>query len=89
MTKQTTIRALTKLEFAYGLATPHGRGHRRPSPATQEMLGELLGYVEMTAQRASCCRAEHGRRRGDGVWFPDGRPLHAHALAPGRRGSPG
>jgi len=55
LTNQTSIRALTKLEFAYGLASRMAEAIGDASPTTQEMLGELLV--------------------GDGVWFPDGRPL--------------
>jgi 4-hydroxyphenylacetate 3-monooxygenase len=75
MTNQTTIRALTKLEFAYGLATRMAEAIGDASPATQEMLGELLDYVEVS-RSAVLLSAEHGRHVGDGVWFPDGRPLH-------------
>ena len=47
--QQTTIRALTKLEFAYGLAIAHGRGGQRQlSRRHMEMLGELSSYVEVT-----------------------------------------
>ncbi|MGH2385232.1 MAG: 4-hydroxyphenylacetate 3-hydroxylase N-terminal domain-containing protein [Candidatus Limnocylindria bacterium] len=74
MTNQTTIRALTKLEFAYGLATRMAEAIGDASPATQEMLGELLDYVEVS-RNAVLLSAEHGRDVGDGVWFPDGRPL--------------
>ena len=74
LTTQTTIRALNKLEFAYGLATRMAEAIGDHSPATQEMLGELLGYVEVT-RSAVLLSAEHGRDIGDGVWFPDGRPL--------------
>jgi len=74
MTNQTTIRALTKLEFAYGLATRMAEAIGDASPATQEMLGELLDYVEVS-RSAVLLSAEHGRDVGDGVWFPDGRPL--------------
>jgi aromatic ring hydroxylase len=38
------------------------------------MLGELLSYVEVTRSAVLLC-AEHGRDVGDGVWFPDPRPL--------------
>jgi 4-hydroxyphenylacetate 3-monooxygenase oxygenase component len=75
MTNQTTIRALTKLEFAYGLAVRMAEVIGDASPATQEMLGELLDYVEVT-RSAVLLSAEHGRHVGDGVWFPDGRPLN-------------
>ena len=74
LTNQTTIRALTKLEFAYGLATRMAEAINDQSPATQEMLGELLSYVEVT-RSAVLLSAEHGRDVGDGVWFPDRRPL--------------
>jgi 4-hydroxyphenylacetate 3-monooxygenase oxygenase component len=74
LTNQTTIRALTKLEFAYGLAVRMAEAIGDSSPATQEMLGELCDYVEVT-RSAVFLAAEHGRHVGDGVWFPDGRPL--------------
>ena len=80
LTNQTTIRALTKLEFAYGLATRMAEAVNDQSPATQEMLGELLSYVEVT-RSAVLLSAEHGRHVGDGVWFPDPRPLVPDALA--------
>ncbi len=74
LTTQTTIRALNKLEFAYGLATRMAEAIGDHSPGTQEMLGEILGYVEVT-RSAVLLSAEHGREIGGGVWFPDGRPL--------------
>lgn len=74
MTNQTTVRALTKLEFAYGLACRMAETIGDTSPGTQEMLGELLDYVEVT-RSAVLLSAEHGRHVGDGVWFPDGRAL--------------
>jgi 4-hydroxyphenylacetate 3-monooxygenase len=73
--QQTTIRALTKLEFAYGLATRMAEAVNDASPGTIEMLGELLGYVEVT--RSSLLIAEeHAYDWGEGVWFPDARPMH-------------
>jgi len=74
LTNQTTIRALTKLEFSYGLATRLAETINDQSPATHEMLGELLAYVEVT-RSAVLQSAAHGRHVGDGVWFPDPRPL--------------
>src|SRR5215813_6435081 len=74
LTNQTTIRALTKLEFAYGLATRMAEAINDQSPATQEMLGEILSYVEVT-RSAVLQSAASGRHVGDGVWFPDPRPL--------------
>jgi 4-hydroxyphenylacetate 3-monooxygenase oxygenase component len=75
MTNQTTIRGLTKLEFAYGLAVRMAEAIGDTSAATQEMLGELLDYVEVT-RNAVLISAEHGRDIGNGVWFPDGRALN-------------
>jgi 4-hydroxyphenylacetate 3-monooxygenase oxygenase component len=73
--QQTTLRALTKLEFAYGLASLMAEAVNDSSPHTLEMLGELHGYVEIT-RNAVLLAEEHAYDRGDGVWFPDGRPLH-------------
>ena len=75
MTNQSTLRALTKLEFAYGLASRMAEAVNDQSPATLEMLGELASYVEVT-RSAVLLSAEHGQDVGNGVWFPDGRPLH-------------
>ena len=74
LTNQTTVRALTKLEFAYGLAVRMAEAINDQSPATLEMLGELLSYVEVT-RSAVLLSAEQGRDVGEGVWFPDPRPL--------------
>ena len=75
MTTQTTIRALNKLEFAYGLATRMAETIGDHSPATNEMLGELLSYVEVT-RSAIRCSVEEGYDIGvDGTWFPGGRAL--------------
>ncbi len=73
--QQTTLRALTKLEFAYGLATRMAEAVNDVTPGTIEMLGELNGYVEVT-RSAVLLAEEHAYDRGEGVWFPDGRPLH-------------
>ena len=73
--QQTTLRALTKLEFAYGLASLMAEAVNDSSPHTLEMLGELHGYVEIT-RSAVLLAEEHAYDRGEGVWFPDGRPLH-------------
>jgi 4-hydroxyphenylacetate 3-monooxygenase len=75
LTNQTTIRGLTKLEFAYGLAVRMAEAIGDTSQATQEMLGELLDYVEVT-RNAVLISAEHGRDIGNGVYFPDGRALN-------------
>ena len=75
MTNQTTIRALTKLEFAYGLACRMADTLGDSSPVTHEMLGELLDYVEVS-RNAVMLSAERGYDIGNGVWFPEGRALH-------------
>ena len=74
MTNQTTIRALVKLEFAYGLAARMAEAIGDATAATHEMLGELLDYVEVT-RNAVLISAEQGRDIGNGVWFPEGRAL--------------
>ena len=73
--QQTTIRALTKLEFAYGLALRMAEAVNDNSPGTMEMLGELSSYVEVT-RSSVLLSEEHAYDRGDGVIFPDGRPMH-------------
>ncbi|MEP7113673.1 MAG: 4-hydroxyphenylacetate 3-hydroxylase N-terminal domain-containing protein, partial [Ilumatobacteraceae bacterium] len=73
--QQTTIRALTKLEFAYGLALRMAEAVNDNSPSTVEMLGELSSYAEVT-RSSILLSEEHAYDRGDGVVFPDGRPLH-------------
>jgi 4-hydroxyphenylacetate 3-monooxygenase len=74
MTTQSTIRALTKLEFAYGLATRMAELIGDYSPATTEMLGELACYVRMTANALELS-LERAAEREDGVWFPNGAAL--------------
>jgi 4-hydroxyphenylacetate 3-monooxygenase len=74
MTTQTTIRALNKLEFAYGLASRMAETIGDYSPATMEMLGELLSYVEVT-RNAIFTSTEQGYDIGTGVFFPGGRAL--------------
>ena len=74
MTTQSTVRALTKLEFAYGLATRMAELIGDHSPATTEMLGEIACYVRMTANAVELS-LEQAWERGDGVWFPNGAAL--------------
>jgi 4-hydroxyphenylacetate 3-monooxygenase len=73
--QQTTLRAQTKLEFAYELLVRMSEAIHDETVATQEMLGEVLGYAEMT-RSAVMLAEEHAYDYGDGIWFPDGRPLH-------------
>jgi len=73
---QTMIRAQTKLEFAYGLATRMAEAINDASPATQQMLGEIWTYAELT--RAAVGAAEEGAEEFcPGVWFPRNAPLAA------------
>lgn len=74
MTTQSTIRALTKLEFAYGLASRMAELIGDHSPATVEMLGELACYVRLTANALELS-LEQAWERDDGVWFPNGAVL--------------
>jgi 4-hydroxyphenylacetate 3-monooxygenase oxygenase component len=81
--QQTTIRALTKLEFAWGIATHMADAINASQPPTQQMLGEIWTYKEMT--RACLQAAEDGATdTGNGVWLPDKRPFTAlRAAMPG------
>jgi 4-hydroxyphenylacetate 3-monooxygenase len=73
--QQTTIRAVTKLEFAYALACRLAEAVNDEQPATHDMLGEIYSYAEM-ARTAVLLSEERSGDRGEGVWFPEGRPLH-------------
>jgi 4-hydroxyphenylacetate 3-monooxygenase len=74
--QQTMIRAQTKLEFAYGLASRMAEAINDFSPATRQMLGEIWTYAEFT--RAAIHSAEvEAFEYGNGVWFPNGGPLAA------------
>ena len=74
MTTQSTTRALTKLEFAYGLATRMAELIGDHSPATTEMLGELACSVRLTANALELS-LEQAWQREDGGWFPNGAAL--------------
>jgi 4-hydroxyphenylacetate 3-monooxygenase len=73
--QQTTVRALTKLEFAYGLSSRMADAINDHSETTVDMLGELLCYIELT-RSALLLSEEHSYDHGDGVFFPDERPLN-------------
>ncbi|NOX49571.1 MAG: 4-hydroxyphenylacetate 3-hydroxylase [Gammaproteobacteria bacterium] len=81
--QQTTVRALTKLEFAWGIATRMVDVINANQPPTLQMLGEIWSYVEMT--RACLTAAVEGAKdAGNGVWLPDSRPFSAiRATMPG------
>ena len=74
--QQTTIRAQVKLDFAWQLATRMAEALNAQAPDTQQMLGELWTYAELT--RSALVAAEHGAYEwGNGVWFCDERPFRA------------
>lgn len=75
MVTQSTIRALTKLQFAYGLATRMAELIGDHSPATVEMLGEVACYVNLTSNALELS-LEKAVERKDGVWFPYGAALN-------------
>ena len=73
--QQTTIRALTKLEFAYGLAVKMAESVNDVSERTLEMLGELMSFAELT--RSSLIAAvEQAITWEDGGVYPDARAMH-------------
>ena len=80
--QQTTTRALTKLEFAYGLACRIAAAVNDTSERTLELLGEILGYVEMT-RSALTCSLDHSVTWESGAVYPEARALHPlRALLP-------
>tara|TARA_R110001592_G_scaffold363372_2_gene686307 strand:- start:191907 stop:193421 length:1515 start_codon:yes stop_codon:yes gene_type:complete len=84
MTTQATTRALTKLEFAYGLANRMAEMTGDNSHGTIDLLGEIACYVQAT-RNALELSVEHAyQRERCGSWFPAGAPLHPmRALLPG------
>ena len=72
--QQTMIRAQTKLEFAYALACRMAELIGDKGQPTLELLGELLGYAELTRAAVRTAEAE-AFEWGNGVWFPNGAPL--------------
>ncbi len=73
--QQTTIRAITKLEFAYGLAVRMAEMLNDRSPRTTEHLGEILGYVEMARSTLYAAEARCQTWEGGAVYL-EGRALH-------------
>jgi 4-hydroxyphenylacetate 3-monooxygenase oxygenase component len=76
ITQQTMIRAQTKLEFAWGLATKMAEAVNDTRPATVQMLGELWTYAEFARSAIRAAEVD-AREYTDGLWFPDGGPLAA------------
>ncbi len=74
--QQTMIRAQTKLEFAWGLASRMVEAVNGVQPAAAQMLGEIWTFAEFT--RSCIQKAEaNAYEFGNGVWFPEGAPLYA------------
>jgi 4-hydroxyphenylacetate 3-monooxygenase len=73
--QQTTIRAITKLEFAYGLGVRMAETLNDNSERTMEYLGEILGYVEMARSALYAAEARCQTWEGGAVYL-EGRALH-------------
>jgi aromatic ring hydroxylase len=75
--QQTMIRAQTKLEFAWGLASRMAETiNTIGQPQVQQMLGEIAMFAEFA--RTSVFAAEQAAREyGNGMWACDARPLAA------------
>lgn len=72
--QQTTIRALTKMEFAYGLANRMAEIVNDSTPQTIDMLGELCSYIDVT-RNAILLAEERCQEWPDGAVFPEARAL--------------
>lgn len=72
--QQTTIRALTKLEFAYGLCNRMAEIVNDTSPGCVDQLAELLGYIELT-RNSLVAAVEECKDYPDGGVFPSARAL--------------
>ncbi|MFV0524030.1 MAG: 4-hydroxyphenylacetate 3-hydroxylase N-terminal domain-containing protein [Acidimicrobiales bacterium] len=73
--QQTTLRALTKLEFAYGLAVRMAEAVNDVSERTLELLGEIMGYIELTRSSLIAAVTE-AKTWEDGGVYPDARAMH-------------
>ena len=74
--QQTMVRASTKLEFAWALATLMTEAINDKSPNAQAMLGELWSYAEL-ARSAVENAEDHSREWTNGCWYPAAEPLSA------------
>ena len=78
--QQTMVRASTKLEFSWALATAMTEAIGDKSPVAQQMLGELWSYAELAraaVENAEDHATEWGAEWGESVWFPEAAPLSA------------
>ena len=74
--QQTMVRAATKLEFAWALATAMAEVIGDKSPNAQQLLGEIWSYAEL-ARAAVENAEEHPAEWSNGVWCPAAGPLQA------------
>lgn len=80
--QQTTTRALTKLEFAFGLATAMAECIGDDTDRAAELIGEIWGYVEMTRSGLIAGQAQ-ARTWEDGLVTLEPRACHPlRALIP-------
>ncbi len=74
--QQTMIRAQTKLEFAWGLATKMTETINMTQPSALQMLGELWTFAEF-ARACIHSAEEQSHDAGNGLWVSKGGPLTA------------
>lgn len=74
--QQTTIRARVKLDFAYELAARMVEVLNAANPTTNEQLGEIWSYAELTRSAIRAAEAD-AYEWGNGTWFPDERSFRA------------
>ena len=88
--QQTMIRAQTKLEFAYGLASRMAEAINDVSPATRQMLGEIWTYAEFAraAIHSAESRGFRVRQRRLVSQRRSARRAASRAARPGFRASP-
>jgi 4-hydroxyphenylacetate 3-monooxygenase oxygenase component len=74
--QQTMVRAQTKLEFAWGLATAITEAIGDRSQRTQELLGELWSYATLAASAVRAAE-DHPKEWSNGAVLPDDAPFWA------------
>src|SRR5882724_11592879 len=75
--QQTMIRASTKIDFAWGLASRIAETiNTIGQPQVQQMLGEIAMFAEF-ARTAVFAAEQAAREYGNGMWACDVRPLAA------------
>lgn len=80
--QQTTVRALTKMEFAYGVACAMAEAVNDDSDGTAAMLGEMLGYVEMTRSALEAAYANAKTFESGAVYLENRAIVPLRALLP-------